>query len=223
MLTNDNSPAARGVCDILETLSSYSILSDKHFFIMTGGLPYTAKQHKAVTKVIRDPSMIVIVIELRSRGLLSYHLQFRREHVYYLDGATSLQEITSDLNAILNDVDKKIKGSQRPLSEQVIVNNISADEKASLVGMLSNQSCKSYAEESGLSIRLVSECRRNVIMKLGTCSPALLHAQLCVDGAVEDNTLKVTSNEKETASIIYYARLLQDLITLEGVKTLRNF
>lgn len=222
LLTNDNSPAARGVCNILENLPSRSILSNKHIFVMTGGLPYTEKQHKIITQVIIDPSLIVIIIELGSRSLSSYHLHLQRDYVYYLDGTISLQQITDHLNNILNNVTDEIKNNCRTLPEHSIANRITIAEKASIVGILSNQSCKLYAEKYGLSIRSVSEYRRNVIVKLGTCSPAFLHAQLCVDSVVENNIVKATFNEKGTASSIYYARLLQDLITLEGIKVLRD-
>lgn len=222
LLTNDNSPAAIGVCNILENLPSRSILSNKHIFVMTGGLPYTEKQHKIITQVITDPSMIVIIIELRSRALSNYHLHLQRDYVYYLDGTISLQAITSHLKNILNSVVDEVKNNFGTLPEQSIVDRVTIAEKASIVGMLSNQSCKLYAETYGLSIRSVSEDRRNVIVKFGTCSPALLHAQLCVDSVLENNIVKATFNEKGTASSIYYARILQDLITLEGIKVLRD-
>lgn len=109
LLTNDNSPAAIGVCNILENLPSRSILSNKHIFVMTGGLPYTEKQHKIITQVITDPSMIVIIIELRSRALSNYHLHLQRDYVYYLDGTISLQAITSHLKNILNSVADEVK------------------------------------------------------------------------------------------------------------------
>lgn len=223
LLTNDNSPAARGVCNILETLPSRSVLCDRHFFVMTGGLPYTAIQHEAMTRVIKDPSLTVIIIDLNPKIRSSYHSQLRYDHVYYLDGSISLQDINCDLNDILNDVEKKIKYGRRLLPKQSVVSNITVDEKEFLMGILSNLSCKSYAETCGLSIRSVTENRRNVIIKLGTNSPASLHAQLCVDSIVENNTIKTSFNEKGTSgAICYYTRLFRDLITPEGIKVLRD-
>lgn len=216
-LMSDNSPAARGVCNILDTLPPRSVFSDKKFFIMTGGLPYTAKQHKAMTKIIKDPSLIVIIIDIRPKEVPTYQLQLQRNYIYYLDGAISLQNITCYLNNILNDVEKEIKSNRKS-----IINKITVTEKKLLVGMLSNQSCKLYAEKYGLTLKSVSECRKNLIIRLGTCSPAALHAQLCVDGAVENNIVHATFSEKNNAGLKYYSRLFQDLITLEGIKVLRD-
>lgn len=216
---DDGTPAAKGVRNILESQPPRNNLSDECFFIMTGGLPYTAKQHKMMTEIANDSFFIVIVVELRQRDIPGYHLRLHRDYVYYLDGLISVFNINQQINRILASLEER---RSKTISRSLIADKVSDAERASLVGILYNQSCKSYAEARGISIKAVSEYRRSVIKKLGTHSPASLHAQLCVDGIIESNVVKATLDERNDTSLIYYAKLLQDIITPEGVKALRH-
>lgn len=221
-ITDDGSLAAKGVSNIIKSQGQGRDLSDKCFFIMTGGLPYTAEQHKMMTKIINDPFMIVIIVEIRQRELPSCYIKFQRDYVYYLDGLISIRDIKEQINTILTNVDEGIKKQSGIMSEKLMENKVSVDEKELLIGMLYGQSCKSYAETKGVGVTIVSEYRRNIIKKFGRYSPASLHAQFCVDAVIGNDIMQATLNERNYISIMYYTKLLQDILTSEGVKVLRN-